>query len=400
MVVTSDSVDAPARDDEPPPADPRQLARPWYDQVEYWVGVAVVAACCIYVFTQLQPSLLFRNTTTSGGDTGAHVWFPAYLRDHLLPWRLAGWAPDFYAGLPAGQFYFPLPALLIVALDVFIPYNIAFKLGTALGPIMLPVAAYSFGRGIRAPRPAPAFFAIGVTGFMFWTGSGDSNMLFDLHIMGGNLASTLAGEYSFMIAVGFALFFLGAFARALDGRRNLWLPAVLLAATMTSHLVVAIFAVLGAAILWLARRPHRTVLRAAIVLAVGGLLTALWSLPLATTLGYTTDMRYDPVQVSNNYFHWLFPPRSGGFELFGMGALWYLYPLAIAAIVGGIVHRRRVTLEVAGLTAVAGFVFYQWEGIRHTLGKAPAWNLRLLPFWFVMLYLLAALGAAELARWA
>src|SRR5438874_5637237 len=235
---------------------------------------------------------------------------------------------------------------------------------------------------------------------MFWTGSGDSNMLFDLHIMGGNLASTLAGEYSFMIAVGFALFFLGAFARALDGRRNLWLPAVLLAATMTSHLVVAIFAVLGAAILWLARRPHRTVLRAAIVVAVGGLLAALWSLPLATTLGYTTDMRYDPVQVSDNSFHWLFPPRSGGFELFGMGALWYLYPLAIAAIVGGIVHRRRVTLEVAGLTAVAGFVFYHWEGIRHTLGKAPAWNLRLLPFWFVMLYLLAALGAAELARWA
>ena len=28
---------------------------------------------------------------------------------------VAGWSPDFYAGFPAGQFYFPLPALLIVA---------------------------------------------------------------------------------------------------------------------------------------------------------------------------------------------------------------------------------------------------------------------------------------------
>ncbi|MET0276683.1 MAG: hypothetical protein ABW211_07550, partial [Acidimicrobiia bacterium] len=40
-----------------------------------------------------------------------------------------------------------------------------------------------------------------------------------------------------------------------------------------------------------------------------------------------------------------------------------------------------------------------WELLRDVLGKAPAWNLRLLPFWYLLLYLLAALGAAELARW-
>ena len=33
---------------------------------------------------------------------GAHVWGPAYLRDHLLPnGRITGWAPDWYAGFPA-----------------------------------------------------------------------------------------------------------------------------------------------------------------------------------------------------------------------------------------------------------------------------------------------------------
>jgi hypothetical protein len=57
----------------------------WSDRIELWVSLAVVAACCIYIFVQLKPGLLFLDTTTAGGDTGAHVWFPAFLRDHLLP---------------------------------------------------------------------------------------------------------------------------------------------------------------------------------------------------------------------------------------------------------------------------------------------------------------------------
>ena len=86
--------------------------RPWWDRLEIWTGAAIVVACCLFVLFQLQPDLLLRNTTPAGGDTGAHVWWPAYLRDHLLPQgRIAGWAPDWFAGFPAGQFYFPFPAL-------------------------------------------------------------------------------------------------------------------------------------------------------------------------------------------------------------------------------------------------------------------------------------------------
>ena len=100
----------------------------WWLRVEMWVGVGVVVACCALVLFQLHPELLLRNTTTTGGDTGAHVWWPAYLRDHLLSQgRIAGWAPDWYAGFPAGQFYFPLPALLTVAIDTI------FQLKDALG---------------------------------------------------------------------------------------------------------------------------------------------------------------------------------------------------------------------------------------------------------------------------
>ena len=218
-----------------------------------WVGIAVVVACCLFVFFQCYPNLMFRNTTPAGGDTGAHVWWPAYLRDHLLSqWRVAGWAPDWYAGFPAGQFYFPLPALTIVVIDVILPYNIAFKIVTAAGAIALPRPRPTSSAGAcaspaRVRRCSPS----GAVIFFFFKGNpgtspDDTLMAGNQHIMGGVFASTTAGEYSFTFALALALFFLGALAWSLDHRRRLWLPAVLLAATVMSHLVVGVFAVMRA----------------------------------------------------------------------------------------------------------------------------------------------------------
>ncbi len=389
MVSAHGVIDAPARDDDDGDGDgsavpPWSRRRDGFDRLEYWVGVVIVAACCIFVLVQLDPKLLLRNTTITGGDTGAHVWFPEYLREHLLPWRVAGWSNDFYAGFPAGQFYFPFPAVLIVVLDLFLPYNIAFKLVTALGPLALPVGAYVFARGIHAPRPAASLFAVAATAFMYLKDGGDSTMTFDLHIMGGTLASTFAGEYSFMIALALSLFFLGTLARALDRRGSMWLPAVLLALTVTSHLVVAIFAVFAAVVIWLVRRPVANFTRAVAIGAVGVLLTAFWLVPLAANLANTTDMRYEPI---SHYLDWMFLSEN-----------WFLYPLALVALGAGVYYRRRATLDLAAITVAAGLFFYNWEGLRSLLGKAPAWNLRLLPFWYLMLFLLAGLGAAELVR--
>ena len=160
----------------------------------------------------------------AGGDMGAHVWFPAYLRDHLLgQFRVAGWAPDWFAGFPAGQFYFPLPALTVVFLDIAMPYNVAFKLVSVLGVVMMPAAAYAFGRGLRAPRPTPTLFSLATVLFLFFkgasgTGPNIQTIAFNQGIMGGTLRSTLAGEFSFSIAIALALVFLGAFASALNRR--------------------------------------------------------------------------------------------------------------------------------------------------------------------------------------
>jgi hypothetical protein len=89
---------------ERPPREGRldRLARV---RAETWVTLIVVGGCCAFTLAQLHPELIFSNTTPSGGDMGAHVWGPAYLRDVLLPsGRLSGWSADWYAGFPAYQF--------------------------------------------------------------------------------------------------------------------------------------------------------------------------------------------------------------------------------------------------------------------------------------------------------
>ena len=52
----------------------------------------------------------------------------------------------------------------------------------------------------------------------------------DWQIYGGNIASTLAGEFSFTLALALGLFALGALGKTLDTGRRPWLPALLIAA--------------------------------------------------------------------------------------------------------------------------------------------------------------------------
>ena len=117
---------------------------------------ASAAACCSRCSSS-RPSLLFSNTTPTGGDMGAHVWGPAYLRDHILPhWRLTGWANDWYAGFPMYVFYMLPPALMVVALDVVLPYGEALKIVSALGILTPADLLLGLREALRHAVPDPA----------------------------------------------------------------------------------------------------------------------------------------------------------------------------------------------------------------------------------------------------
>src|SRR3954462_9362587 len=106
----------PVVDDAPPGRLAR--LRGWQPTSSQVLTFMLVAGSVLFTLAQLQPRLLIASTTPAGGDMGAHVWGPAFLRDHLLPHgQLTGLTPDWYAGFPAYEFYMVLPALLVVALN-------------------------------------------------------------------------------------------------------------------------------------------------------------------------------------------------------------------------------------------------------------------------------------------
>jgi hypothetical protein len=357
------------------------------------VTAVVVAAAALFILREVHPSLILSSSTPAGGDMGAHVWGPAYLRDHLLHHgRLYGWAPDWYAGFPYLTFYFPLPALLIVALNAVLPYTVAFKIVTILGVCLLPVAAWAFGKLADLEYPTPALLAAATLPFVFDR----------FHtIYGGNLPATLAGEFSFSLSLVFALLFLGVFARGMRTGRGRALAAVLLACTGLSHLLPTVFALVAAGAIFLFHADRHRLRYALTTLPVGGLLAAFWLLPFQQRLAYTNDMGWErKTTYAKNLFPFLSacrPDGQGGCnaDTFPHVQTWHLaIVFALAAVAIGVALSRRDRIGRAlSLTAVAmGAIFVFMPAGR-------LWNARFLPFWFLCAYLLAALAVGEIARW-
>ncbi len=348
----------------------RLLAQP-----EPLVTLAVACVCVGFVLWQFEPSKLFLNTTISGGDTGAHVLLPSVAEHQCLAnFRLTCWTSSNWDGFPAVTFYFPLPIYSIVALAQIVGYNVAFKLCTAAPMILMPVAAWLMGRIARAPFPVPAVLAIATVPYIFET---------DFSIYGGNIASTLAGEFAFAWSLWFALVFFGFVIRGLQtGRYRAW-AAVMLACCFMSHIYPAMFAGAGALVLIFTYAVRNrdwvgAFWWAAPAVVVGGLLAAWWALPFGVRQlhnGLVTDMGYT---------------RNTAFltSLFPTGYTW-LFILGGVGAVLSITRRRRMGefLTIMALLSVFAFRY---------MPQSILWNNRVLPFWFLCLYLLSGLALAEI----
>ena len=299
---------------------------------------------------------------------------PAFLEHQLLAHgRLAGWNPGWFAGFPFPTFYFPLPALVVAGLNLVFPYDIAFKMATVLGSISLPIITWVFARASGARRPLPEAMAAASVLFLF-----DRSFTID----GGNIASTLAGEYDFSLALAFGLAFLAVTVAGLQRGRMRALAAVLLAATVLSHVVVGMYAAAGAvaAVLFVkGTGGWRERLRwGAPVALVAFSLTAWWALPFVAALPYTTNMGW--VNLSN-YVASLFPGELR----------WALALALLGAIVATVEKMPGIKLLVA-LTLASGVTFV-------VMPQGKLYNARILPFWILGVYLLAGVGAGQCARW-
>ena len=363
------------------------------------LDAAVVGAVILVTIWAMHPSLIVSTSTITGGDTGAHLALPAYLRSTGHPFDLTPWYPGWFAGMPAYTYYFVLPDILATWASYVVNAAVAFKLATILGSVLMPVGAYVLGRLFRAPRPVPAALAAATLPFLF-----DASFTID----GGNLFSTMAGEYAFSLSLALALVAIGLFARGMRTGRGYWLAAVVLSLTLFAHVLPFFFVVgaVGVMVIFetLARRgigdPYSPVDRGDVArpfrFALGaGLLTfgltAWWLLPFAFSQQLTNSMGYTNDNVSS--LHAIFS-TLGWYTAAGgpAGDRWVIVMAAVAFVVA-LAVRDRLGMVLVSLCAVSLLAFVlDPQGV--------IWNERLVPFWFIMIHLSAGwLVGYPLARW-
>ncbi|HUG32462.1 MAG TPA: hypothetical protein VMM14_06175, partial [Acidimicrobiia bacterium] len=339
----------------------------------------ILIASSLVIFIVMNPGLIFSSTTPTGGDTGAHVLGPAFLRDTLLPdGRVLGWSNDWFAGFPAFYFYFPLPSLIIVALDIFLPYGVAFKIVTILGLLAMAPAVYFHTRALRLGRHVGLVTAGAGVVFAFYE---------SYSIYGGNVASTLAGEFSYSWSFALSLVYLGLLIKAVrDDRRYVKWAALALALTALCHVLTTIVVVFAS--LFVLRWRNGAV-RTLLIWFWGFAIAAFWALPLIARISLTSDMAWTPL----SRWEEIFPVE-----------IWLLVPVAIPAAVWAV---RRTTRVVPLLAAtLLPVIYFPLPGILPELlpnlfggERWKLWNGRLLPYWYFGVAFFAALGLGVAIMW-
>jgi hypothetical protein len=343
------------------------------------ITFGLLALMSLTVLMVMQPWYILAANTPTGGDMGAHVFAPAFLRDELIPaGRIMGWSQDWFAGFPVFYFYFPLPSLTIVLLDMVLPYGVAFKIVTSIGLLAMPFAVYFHSRAMKLGSTVALVSAGAAPVFIFYE---------SFSIYGGNLASTLAGEFSFAWSFSLSLIYLGLLMKGVaDDRRYLKWAALALAATALTHVlttIVAIFAslfVLG----W-----RRGVARTIAIWVWGFAIAAFWALPLVARIGLTSDMGWNPL----TRWEELFPVE-----------VWLLLPLAIPGAIWAMRTTRRAG-PMIGATLLP-LIYFPLPNILPELfpeffggERWKLWNGRLLPYWYFGLAFFAAIALGGVVIW-
>ena len=211
-------------------------------------------------------------------------------------------------------------------------------------------------------------------------------------IYGGNVASTLAGEFTYAWSFSLGFIYLGLLIRVIDGESRL-VPrtAAVLCVTVLCHLLTTLLLVVGTLAFLALRKARRPLV---VTSAWAFALTGFWSVPFLARLRYSSDLAWSPLTRWRE-----FVPVE----------LWVLLPLAVVGLVLALRRARRVgeTWKLAPLliVTVAPIVYFPLP-IRLTrqfpeLFLDDRWKLyngRLLPYWYFGVVFLAMLAVGALLK--
>jgi len=331
------------------------------------VSLVILGMVYFFLLSKIPFNLVLSKNLVSGGDTGSHNYI-AYYASKIFP-KFKWWSPDWYAGFPFLYFYPPFLYYLVAFFNKIqlIPWNIGFKIVTLLGTLLLPILIYLCLQFLDFKYPIPLLGSVLSLFYIF---------LEKFSIYGGNLPSTLAGEFSY--SLGFGLFFVFA-ALLVKGKekKNLWLlNCFLLAIMVVIHPFSVIMAVIFGFFIFLEsvfrKKAKEVFFYLFKVYGLAFLLSAFWSLPFLMLLPYTAKMNWTRIIKLDE----IFPPTLVVFEI-----------IAILTIISSLFFKeKRKTILVFILMLVAALVPY------FVLNNSSIWNTRFLPFFLMTMIIISAIG--------
>ena len=153
--------------------------------------IKVALGSLLLIFLRIE--LVFSDLLPTGGDMGAHIVPTKFFVTELFNnFKLSGWSQDWFAGYPVYYFYFPLPPIITSLLNFLFPFSISFKTMVLISQVLLVVSIEML---MRKKSKVFSFYGFGVGLLYLLTES--------FTIFGGNLASSLAGQYSFTYSIAF-----------------------------------------------------------------------------------------------------------------------------------------------------------------------------------------------------
>ncbi|MGA2402392.1 MAG: 6-pyruvoyl-tetrahydropterin synthase-related protein [Syntrophobacteraceae bacterium] len=324
-------------------------------------------------------SLIFESTVTAGGDTPSHFISAITISSGLHAiFSPVTWIHGAYAGFPLFLQYFPLPFDLMAFISPALSLKIAFKLVTLLAIIPLPGAVYLCLRRLGYAQNTPAIGAVLSLLFLFMT---------ENSMWGGNILSTLSGEFAFGISLILYIVFTGKLYADIASRKSPFGSSALEALIAMSNGYSLLQSAMGTSYFILRGGNLRYILR---LHAAAFGLVAFWLLPVLWRIRWNTP-----------FVH------SWHFESWDQIAPPLLWPSFAGALMVACSGTRNLFRKGAGLSAIFQgsidgpefYLFWQFGAALLGFSLAPSLGLvdiRFLPFAHITLVLLGAVGWGRL----
>jgi len=234
------------------------------------LDILILFIISLFISIFIDARLIFWDTILTGGDSASWYQIAVHLKETLIPnARLYGWDMSNFCGYPNYNFYFMPPFLLAVLISyIGLPLTIGLKIVMACGWYILPISVY-LGLRLMAYRfPSPIIGACATLLFLF----NETYTMF-----GGNILSTLAGEFCYMFAFSLLPYFMGSMIKGFANDRRKILNGILLGGIGLSHLFVFIPAISLILYGFFSKKRTTYILQ---VCAIGFGVMAFWILPL------------------------------------------------------------------------------------------------------------------------